>query len=169
MLSMHRLVATALIAFAPLVFAGHSSQTSVFYPEGVNRHDGMGAVLDFGNRRLSVAGDMFELNKCMETEPQYCFSSDYMNFSAPPKGKKSWVVADVRYLLAGQTVKRIKGKELCVDSISSEQKTGRFSFYFNQGVGLIGWRIEYTTLGGEKASEEYWLDKLDGMPTGCAK
>lgn len=164
---LHRLALTALLGLAQSAFAEHGPQTSVFYPDGVNRHDGMSAVIDFEGERLSVAGDMFELKRCPEIEPGYCFYSDYMSFSAPPKNERNWTAADIRYSLGAATVKRIGEKVVCAETILSKQKTGTFEFYFNRGIGLIGWRIEYTSIDGQATSEEYALDKLAGSPANC--
>lgn len=141
--------------------------TRVYFPGGVDRRDGMSAVVDFNSRRIGVAGDMVILNKCRESDPKYCFSSDYMSFSEPAGNEKTWTTAGSRFTLKEKKGVRIGRTNVCVDVILSEQKTGSFMFYFNRDIGLVGWKLNYIDIDGQKASDEYLLAKVDGKSSKC--
>ena len=163
MSKLHALTGTLLWVVSFGAYA-HCPLACSYYLDGHDAGDGMGAMIDFETRRLSVAGDMFVLDPCHEARIGVCFSSDYMSFKGPSADARSWTHDGSKFLLKGHRKLVLARDEICADVIHSTQKVGEFEFIFSDKHGLLGWRLSYQTLEGEPATYEYLLPNLSLAP-----
>ncbi len=119
----------------------------------------MSVHIDLHAGTLRVNSDQFDATRCAEARSALCFESGYMDFaSPPPDGADRWVAAGRSFAVAGACRARVGGAQVAAMRIVSEQRHGRFEFYYDPvGERLLGWRLDYTGIDGRPAHDLWML------------
>jgi hypothetical protein len=147
-----------IAALSPAEAAGLGS--SLYFLNGVDRHDGMSTDIDLDAGHLRIISDRFDATSCATTSVSLCFETDYMKFSAPPSGSaETWRLGGSDFVAAGLCLARSRGTRIAVSRIVSNQRHGRFEFYFDSSKNqLLGWRSDYTDVDG-RLVHDLWMRK----------
>lgn len=135
----------------------------LYFIRGTDRGDGMSVHLDPDAGVLRVTSDRFDARKCADTTSGLCFESGYMDFASPPAaGAETWSAGGETFVAAGTCRARVGGEQITALRIVSEQRYGRFEFYYDAtGDRLLGWRLDHTGVDGRRA-HDLWM--LKGVP-----
>lgn len=149
-----------LMAFVFLLFfaayASANPALRLFFIDGVDRKDGMSAVLNTESKTFGIAGDMVLLKDCEGNQP--CISSDYMDFYPQPPGAERWTAAGHDYVWKESKLMQVGARHALVDVIVSQQRTESFEFYYERSTGLLGWTMTYRTTEGRLDKDVYLVD-----------
>lgn len=135
------------------------SPARLYFVGGADRGDGMSVHLDPDAGVLRVTSDRFDAARCAGTSSGLCFESGYMDFAAPPAaGAETWAGGGETFVAAGTCRARVDGERITALRIVSEQRYGRFEFYYDAAGGrLLGWRLDHVGLDGRPAHDVWML------------
>lgn len=145
---MQRLLELALVTALMTATSTSASEPKgrvIFYLDGRNSGDGMDVDLNFDKGYLRVVDVVFPLGPCKKGENEYCVSTDYLSFSWPTEEKARWQLGENEFEVIGHTKAVIGSEKYCLTIVASKQKTGDFEIYFNQELGLVGWKLKPAT------------------------
>jgi hypothetical protein len=126
---------------------------------GLDRGDGMSVAIDLDNGYLLITSDHFDANRCVDVPAALCFESGYMDFASPPSaGAETWSAGGETFVAAGTCRARVDGERITALRIVSEQRYGRFEFYYDAAENrLLGWRLDHVGLDGRPAHDVWML------------
>ncbi len=153
-------VALAVAAAAATCVAAADPAARLYFIRGMDRGDGMSVSIDPGAGTLRVTSDQFDAKKCADTRAALCFESGYMDFASPPADSAgTWTAGGETFSAAGTCRARVGGERITAMRIVSEQRHGRFEFYYDRaGDRLLGWRLDHVGLDGRPA-QDLWMLK----------
>ena len=158
-----------IILIATLLIAGcatgpeHAScslfDKKIYFPDGFDQGDGMGAYLDVKNNYMAVADQVFPLTKCKNDLSKVCFISEYFTFASRHyKDIASWVENGYHFAIVGRgTCPASICKNAPHDTyiITSHQEYKDIDFYYSDRCGLMGWKMYYSEDDGSENVEKY--------------
>jgi len=129
---------SADISFAPVIY----------FVNGINKRDGMTAMIDFARKFLIMSSDSFVLDGCGSLLPsRNCTSSRYFTFHHDPAITLSigreWMYASVEVNVVRECVFNSPSGDVEGFDIESGQFYGTFNFYVSASEDLLGWRLNY--------------------------
>jgi len=141
-------VTSVVVALVMSCVSGEAGALDVYYVNGVNKRDGMTAMIDFGRQFLVMSSDSFVLDDCGALEPsRNCINSKYFTLYHDPAvdssvGRK-WVYGSARFNVVRECVFDTPAGNVKGFDIESSQHYGTFNFYVSSSQDLLGWRLNY--------------------------
>lgn len=120
----------------------------VYYVNGVNKRDGMTAMIGFERKFLIMSSDSFVLNDCGALTPsRNCINSKYFTLYHDPAVDFSvggkWVYESARFDIVRECFFDTPAGNVKGFDIESSQFYGTFNFYVSSSQDLLGWRLNY--------------------------
>jgi hypothetical protein len=133
----------------------------VYFPDGFDHADGMGAYIDLGSKSMAVADQVFPLSQCKSHTSKICFISEYFTFSSRHyKDVATWFENGYKFtIFAGGRCSQSICKNAPPDTyiISSRQDYKDIEFYYIDKCGLMGWKMTYAQDDGFVDNETYYV------------